>query len=45
MTWGSCIGTEEAFATREIIQAYRDLLEQSGSQDIGFNSLCSLQTS
>jgi 2,3-dihydroxybenzoate decarboxylase len=33
------IATEEAFATREIIQAYRDLLERNSSQDIGFNSL------
>ena len=33
------IATEEAFATREIIQAYRDLLTRKGSQDIGFNSL------
>jgi 5-carboxyvanillate decarboxylase len=33
------IATEEAFATREIIQAYRDLLARNGSSDIGFNSL------
>ena len=33
------IATEEAFATREIIQAYRDLLKRNDSQDIGFNSL------
>jgi 2,3-dihydroxybenzoate decarboxylase len=33
------IATEEAFATREIIKAYRDLLARNGSQDIGFNSL------
>jgi 5-carboxyvanillate decarboxylase len=33
------IATEEAFATKEIIQAYRDLLARNGSDDIGFNSL------
>lgn len=33
------IAVEEAFATREIIQAYRDLLERGASSDIGFNSL------
>ena len=33
------IAVEEAFATRELIQAYRDLLERNGSSDIGFNSL------
>ena len=33
------IATEEAFATPEIINAYRDLLARKGSQDIGFNSL------
>jgi 2,3-dihydroxybenzoate decarboxylase len=33
------IATEEAFATKEVIQAYRDLLARGGSQDIGFNSL------
>jgi 5-carboxyvanillate decarboxylase len=33
------IATEEAFATRELIQAYRDLLARNGSSDIGFNSL------
>jgi 5-carboxyvanillate decarboxylase len=33
------IATEEAFATKEIIQAYRDLLARNGSSDIGFNSL------
>jgi 5-carboxyvanillate decarboxylase len=33
------IATEEAFATKEILQAYRDLLARKGSSDIGFNSL------
>ena len=33
------IATEEAFATKEIIGAYRDLLARNGSTDIGFNSL------
>ena len=33
------IAVEEAFATREILQAYRDLLAHNGSPDIGFNSL------
>jgi 5-carboxyvanillate decarboxylase len=33
------IATEEAFATKEIIKAYRDLLARKGSDDIGFNSL------
>ena len=29
----------KAFATREIIKAYRDLLARKSSPDIGFNSL------
>ena len=33
------IATEEAFVTKDIVQAYRDLLARSGSTDIGFNSL------
>lgn len=33
------IATEEAFATKEIIRAYRDLLARNGTADIGFNSL------
>ena len=33
------IAVEEAFATREILQAYRDLLAHNGSTDIGFSSL------
>jgi 2,3-dihydroxybenzoate decarboxylase len=33
------IATEEAFATKEIMAAYRDLLARNGSSDIGFNSL------
>jgi 2,3-dihydroxybenzoate decarboxylase len=33
------IATEEAFNTREIAQAYRDLLERGASSDIGFTSL------
>jgi 2,3-dihydroxybenzoate decarboxylase len=33
------IATEEAFATKELIRAYRDLLARNGSTDIGFNSL------
>ena len=33
------IATEEAFVTRDIAQAYRDLLARKGSNDIGFNSL------
>ena len=33
------IAVEEAFSTKEIIQAYLDLLARNGSSDIGFNSL------
>jgi 2,3-dihydroxybenzoate decarboxylase len=33
------IATEEAFVTKDIVQAYRDLLDRRGSTDIGFNSL------
>ena len=33
------IATEEAFDTKEIVHAYRDLLARKGSNDIGFNSL------
>lgn len=33
------IATEEAFATRDLITAYRDLLARKTSNDIGFNSL------
>ncbi len=33
------IATEEAFATDELLKAYRDLLARNGSNDIGFNSL------
>jgi 2,3-dihydroxybenzoate decarboxylase len=33
------IATEEAFVTKEIALAYRDLLARKGSADIGFNSL------
>jgi 5-carboxyvanillate decarboxylase len=33
------IATEEAFATQDIVRAYRDLLACKGSSDIGFNSL------
>jgi 5-carboxyvanillate decarboxylase len=33
------IATEEAFNTKEIAQAYRDLLERNGSTNIGFNGL------
>jgi 5-carboxyvanillate decarboxylase len=33
------IATEEAFVTRDIVRAYRDLLARKGSDDIGFNSL------
>lgn len=33
------IATEEAFVTRDIVKAYRDLLARNGSDDIGFNSL------
>jgi predicted TIM-barrel fold metal-dependent hydrolase len=33
------IATEEAFATKDLIRAYRDLLARKGSDDIGFNSL------
>jgi 2,3-dihydroxybenzoate decarboxylase len=33
------IATEEAFVTRDIVEAYRDLLARKGSDDIGFNSL------
>lgn len=33
------IATEEAFVTKEIVRAYRDLLARNGSADIGFNSL------
>ena len=33
------IATEEAFATKDLMKAYRDLLARKGSDDIGFNSL------
>ena len=33
------IATEEAFVTKEIARAYRDLLARKGSGDVGFNSL------
>jgi 2,3-dihydroxybenzoate decarboxylase len=33
------IATEEAFATKELMKAYRELLARNGSDDIGFNSL------
>ena len=33
------IATEEAFATRDLVTAYRDLLARKTSNDIGFNSL------
>jgi 2,3-dihydroxybenzoate decarboxylase len=33
------IATEEAFATKDLIRAYRDLLARKGSDDVGFNSL------
>jgi 5-carboxyvanillate decarboxylase len=33
------IATEEAFMTKEIAKAYRDLLASGSSDDIGFNSL------
>jgi 2,3-dihydroxybenzoate decarboxylase len=33
------IATEEAFATKDLVVAYRDLLERNGSNDVGFNSL------
>lgn len=33
------IATEEAFTTKEIAKAYRDLLASGASNDIGFNSL------
>jgi 2,3-dihydroxybenzoate decarboxylase len=33
------IATEEAFATKDIMRAYRELLARNGSSDIGFNSL------
>jgi 2,3-dihydroxybenzoate decarboxylase len=33
------IATEEAFATKDLMRAYRDLLARKGSDDIGFNSL------
>ena len=33
------IATEEAFATKDLIRAYRELLARKGSSDIGFNSL------
>ena len=33
------IATEEAFVTKDIVRAYRDLLARNGSTDIGFNSL------
>ena len=33
------IATEEAFATKELMKAYRELLARKGSDDIGFNSL------
>ena len=31
------IATEEAFVTKDIARAYRDLLARNGSDDIGFN--------
>ena len=33
------IATEEAFVTKDIVRAYRDLLARNASADIGFNSL------
>jgi 5-carboxyvanillate decarboxylase len=33
------IATEEAFVTKDIVRAYRDLLARNASTDIGFNSL------
>jgi 2,3-dihydroxybenzoate decarboxylase len=33
------IATEEAFATTDLIRAYRELLARKGSSDLGFNSL------
>jgi 2,3-dihydroxybenzoate decarboxylase len=33
------IATEEAFATKDLMKAYRELLARKGSDDIGFNSL------
>lgn len=33
------IATEEAFATKDLMRAYRELLARKGSDDIGFNSL------
>ena len=33
------IATEEAFVTRDIVKAYRDLLARNASDDVGFNSL------
>ena len=33
------IASEEAFVTRDIVKAYRDLLARNASDDIGFNSL------
>jgi 2,3-dihydroxybenzoate decarboxylase len=33
------IATEEAFNTKEIAKAYRELLASGGSNDVGFNSL------
>jgi 2,3-dihydroxybenzoate decarboxylase len=33
------IATEEAFATKDLITAYRDLLARKATDDIGFNSL------
>ncbi len=33
------IATEEAFATKDLIRSYRELLARKGSSDIGFNSL------
>jgi 5-carboxyvanillate decarboxylase len=33
------IATEEAFATTDIIEAYRDLIARGGSSDVGFVSL------
>ena len=33
------IATEEAFANKDLMRAYRDLLARKGSSDIGFNRL------
>jgi 2,3-dihydroxybenzoate decarboxylase len=33
------IATEEAFATKDLVRAYRELLTRKSSNDIGFNSL------